>query len=237
MDRPPSSENTRNVERRDLMTTRIDPKRGRSALLLVDIQPDFLSGGALEVSEGDAILEPVRKLLSSRVFGLFVATQDWHPANHISFASQHDGKRAFQTIELYQQQQTLWPDHCVQGTPGAELSPDLDWRPLSAIVRKGSDPACDSYSGFRNNWNERGERPSTGLAGYLKERGVADVFLCGLARDVCVKWTAEDAAEAGFRVRFLWDATRPVDPRSDDDVQKDLAKRSIEVIRTDDLRL
>lgn len=206
-----------------------------TALLLVDIQPDFMPGGALPVAEGDRILPLVRRLMESDRFRLQVATQDWHPAGHVSFASRHEGRKPFDVIELYDHDQTLWPDHCVQGTRGAELHPDLPWQHVTAVVRKGMDSGCDSYSGFRNNWNAAGERPHTGLAGYLRERGIDEVYLCGLARDVCVKWTAEDAADAGFRVFFIWDATRGVDPEADAKVREDLAAKGVEIVTGDQL--
>jgi len=211
----------------------IDAKH--AVLLLVDIQPDFMPGGALPVPEGDRIVDPIRALMDSKRFQHFVATQDWHPPGHISFASQHEGKRPFDVIELYGHDQVLWPDHCVQGTPGAELARDLPWHRVSVIVRKGMDPASDSYSGFRNNWNPDGERPPTGLAGYLRERGWTDVFVCGLARDVCVKWTAEDAARAGVRTRVLWDLTRAVDPATDEAVRGELTELGAEIIDSRDL--
>lgn len=207
----------------------------QSALLLVDIQPDFMPGGALAVEEGDSILPLVRELMESGRFKLQVATQDWHPPGHASFASSHKGREPFDTIELHGHEQTLWPDHCVQGSTGAQLYSDLPWNRVSAIVRKGMDPASDSYSGFRNNWNAQGERPQTGLAGYLRERGISDIYLCGLARDICVKWTAEDGADADFRVYFFWDATRSVDPGMDDQVREDLESKGVQIITTDRL--
>ena len=212
------------------MASRLDFDRHRSALILVDVQPDFLPGGALPVEEGDRILEPIRRLLERDPFGLYVATQDWHPPGHISFASSHRGKKPFDVIDVHGHEQTLWPDHCVQGTPGARLHPDLPWERVSAVIRKGTEADTDSYSGFRNNWNAAGTRPATGLAGYLRERGIAEVFLCGLARDFCVKWSAEDAAAAGFRTVVLWDLTRPVDPESDAGVRADLDRGRVEVV-------
>lgn len=206
-----------------------------AALILVDIQPDFMPGGALPVVEGDLIVEPVSRLVRSGRFGQTVATQDWHPRDHISFASVHPGRRPFDSIDLYGRPQTLWPDHCVQGTSGAELHPDLPLGHIAAIFRKGTDPHCDSYSGFRNNWNSEGRRPPTGLAGYLRERGVESLYVCGLARDYCVKWTAEDAAEAGFDTRVLWDLTRSVDPASDRLVRDDLAARGVKIIHAHEL--
>lgn len=206
-----------------------------SALLLVDIQPDFCPGGALAVEGGDEILGPVNALVERGLFGLYVATQDWHPEGHVSFASRHEERSPMDTIELHGHEQVLWPDHCVRGTPGAMLHPDIDWDPVSAIIRKGSDPRVDSYSGFRNNWDPDGERPSTGLAGYLRERGVDDVFVCGLARDVCVKWTAEDSVAAGFRTYFLWDLTRSVRPEDDEGVRKELERAGVVVLDSGDL--
>lgn len=203
----------------------------RRALVAVDVQPDFLPGGALAVVDGHTILEPLRELLLGDDFDLAVATQDWHPAGHVSFASSHSGHQPFDQIELYGKPQTLWPDHCVQGTAGAALHEALPTAPLAAIVRKGTDPEVDSYSTFRNNWDVHGERPRTGLAGYLRERGVEEVWLAGLARDYCVLWSAEDAAEAGFSTHVLWDLTRPVDPAADDRVRQALTARHVEIVR------
>ena len=201
-----------------------------AALIIVDLQPDFMPGGALPVAEGDRIVEPVSRLVRSANFRKVIATQDWHPPGHVSFASSHPGRRPFESIELYGRPQMLWPDHCVQGTAGAELHRALSTDSIAAIIRKGSDPMCDSYSGFRNNWNEDGKRPPTGLARLLKELGIAEVFLCGLARDYCVHWTARDAVEAGFRAKVLWDLTRPVDPASDEDVRRDLLALGVDII-------
>lgn len=212
-----------------------EPDREHAALLVVDVQPDFMPGGALPVSEGDRILAPLRRLLESGRFRHRVATQDWHPPGHISFASRHSGRAPFDTLGLYGHPQMLWPDHCIRGTAGAALHPALPWERVDLILRKGTDPQVDSYSGFRNNWDPRGERPPTGLAGYLRERGVREVYLCGLAREVCVKWTAEDAVEAGFRTRLLWDLTRAVDPGADEALRADLTRRGVEIITSDRL--
>lgn len=203
--------------------------RNQTALLVVDVQHDFLPGGALAIDGGDAILEPLRALFERRRFGVVVATQDWHPKDHVSFASRHPGRRPFETIELYGREQVLWPDHCVAGTAGAELHPHIPWQHARAVVRKGTDPAVDSYSAFRNNWNADGERPPTGLGGYLRELGVQDVYICGLARDFCVKWSAEDASDLGLRCTVLWDLTRPVEAASDAAVAAGLAERGVRV--------
>jgi nicotinamidase/pyrazinamidase len=206
-----------------------------AVLVVVDVQPDFLPGGALPVPGGDAVLAPIRRMLEVGAFPLAVATQDWHPAGHVSFASSHPGRSPMDVIELYGHDQTLWPDHCVQGTAGAQLVADLPWESVSAIIRKGTLMDSDSYSGFRNNWDAHGRRPRTGLAGYLRERGVEHVFVCGLARDYCVKWTAEDAAEEGFRTTVLWDATRAVIPASDAAVRKALERNGIRIATVGDL--
>jgi len=213
--------------------TRVD--RERSALIIVDLQPDFLPGGALAVEEGDVILPGIRRVMESGLFGLQAATQDWHPPDHVSFASNHEGARPMDEIELYGHEQILWPDHCVQGTPGAELREDLPWERVSVIVRKASIRKVDSYSTFRNNWDPSGERPPTGLAGYLLERGVEEIFLCGLARDFCVKWSAQDGVDAGFRVHVLWDLTRSVDPSADEDVRAGLEEKGVRVVESSGL--
>ncbi|MBW3660988.1 MAG: nicotinamidase, partial [Gemmatimonadetes bacterium] len=184
---------------------------------------------------GDEILDGVKALLESERFGVRVATQDWHPADHLSFASSHEGREERDVIDLHGHEQILWPDHCVQDTPGAELAVDLPWERVMAIVRKGTDREVDSYSAFRNNWDPAGERPKTGLAGYLRERGIEHVVVCGLARDFCVKWSAEDAADEGFDVTVVWDVTRPVDPSSNEKVRKDLEEAGARIVDLDDL--
>jgi nicotinamidase/pyrazinamidase len=196
----------------------------------VDTQPDFLPGGSLAVEDADAILEPVAHFMSNGSFHLQVAIQDWHPENHVSFASQHPDKKPMEVIELHGHDQTVWPDHCVEGTPGAELHPDLPWERVEAVLRKGTSRRADSYSGFRNNWNPDGKRPPTGLAGYLRERGVTEVYICGLARDVCVRWTAEDAVVEGFVTRIFWDLTRSVDPSGDEELRRELEGKGIGIV-------
>lgn len=174
-------------------------------LLLVDVQNDFCPGGALPVPEGEAVVHAI-----NRVIGLFPAagsTQDWHPAGHFSFASSHPGKKPFQTIRWQGQEQVLWPDHCVQGSAGADLHPKLETRPLRFLVRKGTRKDVDSYSGFLEN----DHRTATGLKGLLQDLGVQRIFVAGLATDYCVRATVLDGLEAGFRVAVLVDACRGVD--------------------------
>ena len=176
-----------------------------SCLILVDIQNDFIPGGRLAVRDGDAILPLVNTL--QREFRLVVATQDWHPQNHKSFASNHAGKHPFEVIDLHGLPQVLWPDHCVQNSKGADFHPALNMNSVEAIFRKGMDPEIDSYSGFYDN----GARKSTGLAGYLRERKIRKVFVCGLAADYCVAYTAKDALKENFDTYIIADATRAID--------------------------
>lgn len=186
-----------------------------TALIVVDLQPDFMPGGALACLDGDSIVPSIAALLASKRYTTIVATQDWHPPRHTSFASQYPGRAPFEQITLHGHPQTLWPDHCVQGSSGAALHPAVNWNAADLILRKGTRPQVDSYSGFRENQDPDGTRPSTGLAGWLRDRGVYEVHVCGLARDYCVLWTAQDAASAGFKVTFLWELTRPVSVDND----------------------
>lgn len=184
------------------MTITISPE---DVLIVVDVQYDFLPGGNLAVAGGDEIVPLINAL--ARKFRNVVLTQDWHPADHISFASQHRGKAPFDTVELDYGTQVLWPDHCVWQTHGAELSADLDIPHAQLVIRKGYDKAIDSYSGFQ----EADRETLTGLAGYLNERDVGRLFVVGLATDFCVAWTALDGAAAGFDVTVIEDATRAID--------------------------
>ncbi|MDR2871153.1 MAG: bifunctional nicotinamidase/pyrazinamidase [Xanthomonadaceae bacterium] len=202
------------------------------ALIVIDLQPDFMPGGALPCHDGAGIVDGIAGLLRRRHYRTVVATQDWHPADHISFASNHPNGQSFQTISLYGHTQTLWPDHCVQGTAGAALDPRVDWTAVDLILRKGTDPRVDSYSGFRENHGPDGNRPTTGLAGWLRERGIDEIHVCGLARDFCVSWTAQDAADLGFRTRFLWDLTRPVTPDNDAATRMALLSANISINQT-----
>lgn len=201
-----------------------------TALIVVDVQPDFLPGGALPCHDGAAILAGIAAAMASVRYAAIVATQDWHPAHHRSFASQHSGHRPLTEIKWHGQRQMLWPDHCVQGSPGAQLHPQLNWDHAHLILRKGMDPDVDSYSGFRDNIGAGGQRKLTGLSGWLRERNIARVHVCGLARDYCVLWTAQDAVAAGFRVDCLWDLTRPVTPASDPATRRLYCEHGITVI-------
>lgn len=174
------------------------------ALIVVDVQNDFLPGGSLAVPQGNQIIAMVNQLMEQ--FSLVVATQDWHPAAHQSFASRHPTRRTGEMIDLHGLDQILWPDHCVQGTAGASFASALDVARFSHVVRKGQDPAIDSYSGFFDN----GRRRATGLEEYLRKRRVQRVVICGLASDYCVKYTALDALHLGFTTVVVADATRGV---------------------------
>jgi nicotinamidase/pyrazinamidase len=189
------------------------------ALLLIDIQNDFIPGGALAVQNGDEIIPIVNSLQSK--FDLVVATQDWHPNNHKSFASQHQGKSAFEVIDLDGLQQVLWPDHCIQGTKGADFSDKLEMKKVEAIFRKGTASNIDSYSGFYDN----GHRKTTGLADYLKGKNVSEVYVAGLAADYCVYFTAKDALREGFKTFFIEDATRAINTEGFEKAKKDLLNK------------
>lgn len=176
-----------------------------TVLIVTDIQNDFLPGGALAVQNGDAIVPLVNEL--ARGFKNVVITQDWHPAGHISFASSHAGRSPFDTIGLRYGPQVLWPDHCIQGSAGAELAPGLDIPHAQLIIRKGFHAHTDSYSAFF----EADRKTPTGLTGYLFERNIEQVFVVGLALDFCVSWTAQDARAHGFQTTVIEDACRPID--------------------------
>ncbi len=185
----------------------------KKALILVDIQNDFVTGGALAVPEGETIVPTVNQL--QEYFDLVVATQDWHPAEHGSFAANHEGTKPGEMIDLNGLDQILWPVHCVQGTQGAEFVSELSMDKVKEVFVKGTDTEIDSYSGFFDN----GKRKATGLGDYLKEQGITDVYICGLATDYCVKFTALDAKELGFNTCLIKDASRGVN-LSPGDVEK-----------------
>lgn len=178
---------------------------GRRALIIIDLQLDFCPGGALAVQEGDLIVPVINDLIKRA--DLVIATQDWHPADHVSFASNHAGRSLYETITVDDIEQTLWPDHCVQGSSGADLHPELQLDGCSLILRKGMSPTLDSYSAFYEN----DRKTPTGLHGYLQELGVTDVDLCGLATDYCVHFSAVDAVNLGYGTTVILDAVRGVD--------------------------
>jgi nicotinamidase/pyrazinamidase len=198
-----------------------------NALILVDIQQDFIPGGSLAVPLGDQIIPLVNEL--QQAFELVVATQDWHPGNHKSFASNHEGKNPFEKTLLHGLDQVLWPDHCIQGTSGAEFAPGLSMNNVEAIFRKGMDPEIDSYSGFYDN----GYKRSTGLAGYLRERKVTKVFVCGLAADFCVYFTAKDALRENFETYIIEDATRAIDPNGFEKAKDEILTSGGQIIKSD----
>ena len=174
-------------------------------LLVVDVQNDFCPGGALAVERGDEVVPLINGLIKR--FDHVILTQDWHPAGHSSFASSHPGKLPFETVEMPYGEQTLWPDHCVQGTPGAEFHPQLEWTKAELVIRKGFRKAIDSYSAFFENDHQT----PTGLAGYLRERGFTKVTFAGLATDFCVAYSAIDARRQGFEASVILQACRGID--------------------------
>ncbi|HGG57867.1 MAG TPA: bifunctional nicotinamidase/pyrazinamidase [Nannocystis exedens] len=180
------------------------------ALIVVDLQNDFMPGGALAVADGDAVVAVANRLMP--LFEQVVATQDWHPADHGSFAAQHRGKSPGQLVELDGLQQVLWPTHCVQGSEGAAFHRQLDVAAIDRVFTKGEDPRVDSYSGFFDN----GRRRATGLADYLRDVGVDEIYVLGLATDYCVKFTALDAQSLGFRTVLVADGCRAVNLRPED---------------------
>jgi nicotinamidase/pyrazinamidase len=201
------------------------------ALILVDIQNDFLPGGALAVPDGDKVIPAINRLQAQ--FPVVIATQDWHPANHGSFAASHPGKNVFEQIELNGLPQTLWPVHCVQNTPGAELAAALHRERIVKVFPKGTDASIDSYSGLFDN----GHRKSTGLGEWLKEQNVTEVFVCGLAMDYCVKFTALDAVKMGFKTWLIEDASRGVNLHPDDvqNAVEEMKRAGVNVIHSSEL--
>ena len=175
------------------------------ALIVIDVQNDFCPGGALAVDEGDQVVPVINRLMAD--FEHVILTQDWHPADHSSFASQHKGRAPFEDVEMEYGPQRLWPDHCVIGTPGADFHPDLDTDRAELIIRKGFRRAIDSYSAFFEN----DHTTPTGLSGYLRERGIAQVTLAGLATDFCVAYSALDAVRQGFAAKVVLDGSRGID--------------------------
>lgn len=197
-------------------------------LLVVDVQNDFCTGGRLAVPDGDAVVPVINGL--ARRFQHVVLTQDWHPNDHLSFASQHPGKEPFQTITLDYGEQVLWPDHCTWASAGAEFHPELDAPNAELIIRKGFRREIDSYSAFFEN----DHRTRTGLAGYLRERGFERVFVAGLAFDFCVRFSAEDARKSGFPACVIEDACRAIAmPGTVEATRRSFAEGGVEVVRSD----
>ncbi|MBA5629914.1 bifunctional nicotinamidase/pyrazinamidase [Moheibacter lacus] len=194
------------------------------ALIIVDVQNDFLENGSLAVPNGNQIIPIINEIQND--FDLIVVTQDWHPSDHKSFAKEHPGKKEFETIDLNGLEQVLWPVHCVQGSFGAEFHQELNTNSVEAIFRKGMDPEIDSYSGFFDN----GKRKNTGLFGYLKDRKVSEVFVCGLAADFCVYFTAQDALDLGFQTTILKEATKPINEENWKIIQKKFQENGGEII-------
>ncbi len=199
-----------------------------AVLLVMDVQNDFLPGGALAVPRGDEVVPVVNRLAGK--FANVILTQDWHPPQHISFASQHAGRRPFETIELPYGRQVLWPDHCVQGSRGAEFAAGLSIPRAQAVIRKGYHAHTDSYSALL----EADRVTPTGLAGLLRERGIRRVFCCGLATDFCVAWSALDAQAAGFETAVVEDACRAIDTEGSlVAAQRDLAEAGVRLMTSD----
>jgi nicotinamidase/pyrazinamidase len=181
------------------------PISSRTALLVIDVQNDFIPGGSLPVPEGERIVPLINQLALQ--FQQVVIAQDWHPRGHASFASSHPGRQPYDVIQLPYGEQTLWPDHCVQASAGAEFHPELDLPHAQLVIRKGCNPDIDSYSAFL----EADRRTTTGLAGYLSERGIDTIYMVGLALDFCVMYSALDARAAGFNAVVVLDACRAID--------------------------
>lgn len=200
-----------------------------NTLIIIDVQNDFMPGGSLSVPNGNEIVPVINAIIPK--FELVVATQDWHPASHKSFASNHKRKKLFQTIDLNGLSQKLWPDHCVQNTPGAEFHSDLKQESIETIFRKGMDPEIDSYSGFYDN----GHRKSTGLSGYLNEKGASNLFFCGLAADICVYLTMVSALKEGFNVTLIEDAAKPLDVENFANLKEVMRRQGAEIITSDKL--
>jgi nicotinamidase/pyrazinamidase len=210
---------------------RIDPIR--DALLVTDLQHDFLPGGALGVQGGHEIVGPIARIAG--LFGTVVATQDWHPPGHVSFASTHPPRRPFDVLELPHARQELWPDHCVQGSPGAAIHPGVPDSLVTLILRKGTRAHVDSYSAFRENVGPDRRRPTTGLGAWLGARGIGRVFLVGIARDFCVRFSAVDATAEGFEAFVLDDLTRAVFPERAADVNAAFDQAGVRVVTSADL--
>ncbi|MUU77461.1 bifunctional nicotinamidase/pyrazinamidase [Winogradskyella endarachnes] len=196
-------------------------------LIIIDVQNDFMPNGSLPVPLGDKIV-PVINSINNK-FDLIIATQDWHPLNHVSFATNHKDKSNFDVIELHGKPQTLWPNHCVEGTEGAEFHPDLNTKNFEAIFRKGTNTSIDSYSAFYDN----GHLKSTGLTGYLKEKGITELYFCGLAADICVYFSILDAFNEGFNCTFIEDASKALDNVHLDKLKQEMVAKGIKIVNSE----
>jgi nicotinamidase/pyrazinamidase len=198
-------------------------------LIIIDVQNDFMPGGSLSVPDGDKIVPIINKIQNK--FDLIVASQDWHPADHVSFASNHNGKSVYDEVEILGKPQTLWPDHCVQDTEGANFHHSLETKKWEAIFRKGTDKQIDSYSAFYDN----GHLKSTGLAGYLKEKGASQIYLCGLAADICVYYSLYDAFKEGFACFFIEDASKPLDVNHLEKLKEEIRYLGIQIVSSEEI--
>ncbi|MDN3595803.1 bifunctional nicotinamidase/pyrazinamidase [Zunongwangia endophytica] len=198
------------------------------ALVLIDVQNDFMPGGALAVSDGDQIVPIINRLQDK--FDLVIATQDWHPAGHASFASTHH-KKVYEVIDLNGIDQVMWPDHCIQGSDGAAFHEDLKLDKIEAIFRKGTDPEIDSYSGFYDNAHLK----STGLSGYLKEKDVTELYFVGLAGDFCVAFSIKDALNEGFKTFLVEDATRAIDAEGFGKAKAEIEANGGKILNSDEV--
>jgi len=216
---------------RALAAGKIKPD-ARSALIVVDVQNCFVTGGSLPVTKGEEVVPVINRL--AKAFDNIVLTQDWHTPHHASFASSYPGKKPFETTRLSYGTQVLWPDHCIQGTEDAALRSDLDLPKAQVIVRKGYHPNVDSYSAFL----EADRKTQTGLAGYLHDRGIKRVFVTGLATDFCVAWTALDARKLGFEAYVIEDATRAIDLNGSlDAAWKQMTAKGVKRIQSSDIEI
>lgn len=200
-----------------------------NALLLIDIQNDFIPGGSLSVPEGDKVVNIANSIQDK--FDLVIATQDWHPKNHISFANQHPGKKEFDQINLGGIPQTLWPAHCVQNTKGAEFHPELKTEKIEAIFRKGTNPKIDSYSAFFDNAHLK----NTGLSGYLKEKKIKTLYFMGLAGDICVYYSVKDALDFGFTCIMIEDGSKALDHKIYTKQKKELEAQGVRYVHAKEI--
>ncbi|KTC88422.1 bifunctional nicotinamidase/pyrazinamidase [Legionella cincinnatiensis] len=204
-------------------------KKINKTLIIIDVQNDFMPGGSLAVSHGDTIIPIINQLLPK--FDLIVATQDWHPQNHTSFASNYPGKKPLDKIIVHGIEQILWPNHCIQGTFGAEFHPLLEIKPIEAIFRKGMNPEIDSYSGFYDNQHQI----NTGLAGYLHGKGAKKLYFCGLCADICVYFSIKDALNEGFKCYLIEDATMPLHQERFKKIKAKLIHSDVTLLKSNDI--